>query len=177
MTHFDYSKKTFLQVVLTTISLFSISSFSYIEGSTQDQQFVDKAAQISLEEIKLGELAQLKSTKSEVKELGKMMEEGHRQSLNDLTVLAKKKSMTIPTTLASNANEAYKNLKSNSEANFDKVYCDMMINGHKSAIALFEKASKDSNDADIREWATNTLPILRMHLDHAVSCKMKCEKM
>jgi putative membrane protein len=169
-------KRILLQVALVT-SIFAISSFNFVEYSVKDQQFVDKAARISLEEIKLGELAQQKSAVSEVKELGKMMEEGHRQSLDGLKALAERKSIILPSTPPQSAYEAYKNLKGKLEADFDKAYCEMMVSGHKGAIELFEKASRDSNDIQIREWAAATLPVLRVHLDHAVTCQMKCEKM
>ena len=48
---------------------------------------------------------------------------------------------------------------------------DMMVKGHKDAISKFEKASKDCDDADIRAWALATLPALRTHLDHSLTCQ------
>ena len=60
---------------------------------------------------------------------------------------------------------------------FDKEFCDRMVNGHKDVITLFEKASTDATDSDIKAWASESLPILRTHLDAAMTCKMKCDKM
>lgn len=57
----------------------------------KDSQFLVDAAEISLEEIQLGQLAQQNSNMSEVRELGEMMEREHRQALADLTALAAKK--------------------------------------------------------------------------------------
>ena len=53
----------------------------------------------------------------------------------------------------------------------------MMVSGHKDAISTFEKASTESTDADIKQWATGMLPGLRTHLDHAMMCQKKSDKM
>jgi len=46
-------------------------------------QFLVRAAEIDLEEIQVGQLAQKKSTMIDVQELGKMMETEHTKSLSD----------------------------------------------------------------------------------------------
>ena len=112
-----------------------------------------------------------------VKELGKMMEDAHTKSMNDLTALAKSKNITLPTSTTDNGMDAYKKLSDKSGTDFGKSYSDMMVSGHKDAIALFEKASTSSTDPDIKAWATETLPTLRTHLDHAMMCKKECDKM
>ena len=143
----------------------------------KDEQFLADAAQINLEEIKLGQLAQQNSMMPNVKEMGKMMETEHTKCLNDLKTLAEKKSITIPTSISKEGEEAYEKLINISGAEFDKKYCDMMVDGHKNAISKFEKATTDTNDPDIRTWVTETLPTLRKHLDHALNCQKTCTKM
>jgi len=41
------------------------------------------------------------------------------------------------------------------------------VKDHKDAIDLFEKASKESKSAEVREFASTTLPTLKAHLDAA----------
>jgi len=142
----------------------------------KDSKFLVDVAEINLKEIKLGQLAQQTSMNSDVKELGKMMETAHSKCMNTLTILAKKKAIAIPTVLTENGNDAYKKLSKVSGTSFDKEYCDMMINGHKAAIAEFEKVIKETTDADIKQFATSTLPELQSHLEHATTCQKKCEK-
>ena len=190
-------KTTLLQTVLIIAISYGISSFSYSQTSKdtksvaneqnaikyantnkeKDAKFLVDVAEINLEEIKLGQLARQKSAMADVKELGKMMETAHSKCMNELTILAKKKSIAIPSSLTDNGNDAYKKLSNLSGTSFDKEYCDMMINGHKGAIAEFEKEIKESNDADIKQFATSTLPELHSHLEHATTCQKKCEKM
>jgi putative membrane protein len=133
-----------------------------------DAQFLVKAAEINLKEIQLGQLAQQKGGSAQVKELGKMMEDAHTKSLNDLTALAKSKMITIPSSSTDNAQDAYKELNEKSDNDFDKAYVDLMVSEHKDAIEAFEDASTDSNDSDIKNWATVSLPGLRSHLNHSV---------
>ena len=143
----------------------------------KDAQFLVNAAEINLEEIKLGQLAQEKGNASHIKELGKMMEDAHTKSLAELIALAKTKIITIPTSPTDNAMDAFKKLDAKSGNNFDKEYADMMVSGHKDAISTFEKASENCEDADIKNWASTMLPDLRKHLDHAIKCQKEFEKM
>jgi len=148
-------------------------------NDTDDQKnakFLVKAAEINLEEISLGKLAQEKSTNADVKSLGKMMETAHTKGLADLKGLATKKGISIPTENTEDIKDAYKKLNDKDQTDFNKSYADMMVDGHKKAIELFEKQSTESSDADIRAWATSMLPELRTHLDHAVTVKDKLDK-
>jgi putative membrane protein len=122
-------------------------------------------------------LAEQKGTIAEVKELGRMMKDQHTKSHNDLKALAEKKSITIPMSISDKGQEAFDKLNGKPISDFDKAYCDMMVKGHKEAISKFEKASTKCTDEDIRTWAAETLPILHKHLDHALDCQKKCEKM
>lgn len=143
----------------------------------KDAQFLVNAAEIDLEEIQLGQLAQQRGVTTHVKELGKMMETAHRKSLNDLTALARSKNISIPTSPTEDAQKAYKNLNDKSGDDFDQAYADRMVSEHKDAIEDYEDASNDANDTDIKNWATSSLSGLRTHLDHSLECQKKCEKM
>src|SRR6266542_95585 len=123
-----------------------------------DAQFLVDASEINLKEIRLGQLAQKHSMAVDVKKLGKMMEEGHTKAQKELSDLAEKKQITIPKSLADNGGDDYKKLQNEKGKNFDKKYCDMMVQGHKDAIDKFEKASKDVVDTDIKAWASAMIP-------------------
>ncbi|MBC7510583.1 MAG: DUF4142 domain-containing protein [Ferruginibacter sp.] len=150
------------------------SSATDIAGNTA---FMMKAAEINREEIKLGKLAQQKGTMDHVKELGKMMVTAHTQAMNDLTALAKTKMIVIPPAETEKAKDAFKVLNAKSGKEFDKAYSAMMVNGHKEAIALFEKTVMDTKDADVKLMASTMIPKLKTHLTHAETCKMECDKM
>ena len=190
-------KTTLIQTALITAILFGISSSGsgqkakvaksvaneqnktkYANTSKEkDVKFLADVAEINLEEIKLGQLAHQKSTMKDVKELGKMMETAHSKCMKKLTTLAKKESIVLPNSLTDKGNDAYEKLSKLSGTSFDKEYCDMMISGHKGAIAEFEKEIKETKNSDIKAFAKATFPELRSHLVHATTCKKKCGKM
>jgi len=142
-----------------------------------DAKFLVSAAEINLEEIQLGQLAQSRGTTSQVKELGKMMETEHTKALADLQALAAKKQVTLPATITDNGMDSNKKLMEAKASNFDKEFADMMVSGHKDAISTFEKASTDAQDTEIRNWAASMLPALRLHLDHSIMCQKESDKM
>ena len=142
----------------------------------KDAAFLVAAAEIHLEEIQLGQLAQKNGQMTDVKELGKMMEEEHTKAFKDLQALSSQKQITIPLALTDDGKEANKKLLSKSGKDFDKAYCDMMVKGHKDAIDKFKKASTNATDPDIRKWASDMLPALQTHLDHSITCQKLCEK-
>ncbi len=146
-------------------------------NNDKDVQFLVSAAENDLKEIYLGILAQEKGGLVDVKELGGMMETMHRKSLKGLKEIARKKLVIIPTSLSDNLKNKYKSLSNESGIYFDKKYCEMMIIEHQTSIAMYERASKESKDVEIREWAKSMLPTLRKHLDGSIICQNACNKM
>lgn len=142
----------------------------------KDAQFLVDAATISMEEIRLGQLAKEKGMMQEVKDLGKMMETDHTKALEETKALAAKKSVSLPVALPDKVESDVTKFIDKKGRDFDKDYCDKMVDGHKDAISKFEKASTDAQDEEIRNFASQMLPALRQHLEHAQNCQKACEK-
>ena len=140
-----------------------------------DLQFLSHVAVINMEEILLGQLAQQKSKLSDVQELGKIMEETHGELFMELKELAKKKNLTIPIFPTHKARWTYNKFKRKSQDDFDKAYCDLMVEEHRYAIALFEKEFKKSTDEEVTKWIVSKLPTLRTHLIYSLNCQLKCK--
>ena len=51
-------------------------------------------------------------------------------------------------------------LKGLNGADFDKQYGSDQLAAHKDAVDLFERSSKSGDNADLKAWATKTLPPL-----------------
>ena len=140
-----------------------------------DVKFIDDAAAIYRKEIKLGELAQKKTKNADVKALGYMMETAHTSALNDLTALAGKKHINIPDTASYELNAAYHELSEIPADKFDKAYCIKMESAHNSAIEVFERASRECIDTDIKKMAEGMLTDFDTHLYHIVACLNKLD--
>jgi putative membrane protein len=146
------------------------------DDKEKDAKFLEAAAEMNLEEIKLGQLAQNNSTMVEIQRFGKMMEDEHTSSLKALQALAAKKDVVIPTSLSKDSEKTYKKLSDKTGEDFDKEYCDIIVKEHKDAIDEFSEQSTHAADGDIRSWAASMLPALRMHLDQANTCQKAYEE-
>ncbi len=153
-------KKTILTLSFTMCAcIFSAQT----AVSDKDRDFAQKAAMANLAEIRLGELAQSKATTPEVKTLGKHMVDDHTKAYNDLKALAAKKNITIAGVLDEKNQKNYDNMMKKQGNDFDKAYTKCMVKDHKKDICLFRKESKKGDDADLKTWATNSLPTLEHH--------------
>ncbi len=146
------------------------------KNQEKDAKFLSKASEMNIAEIQMGQLAQKKGSEAHIRMLGKMMEDAHTQSQKDLIALAKSKGITVPTTTTKDAQDVYNSLDKKSGKEFDKAYAELMVSGHEKTISTFEKASNDTKDNDVRNWATASLTDLRKHHEHAVESKKKCDK-
>jgi putative membrane protein len=140
-------------------------------AKSNDALFLVDVDEINQIEIKLGVLAQKLGTIEDVKNLGKMMEGLHKSCSEELTELAKKEAISLPTSLTDNGIDVFKKLSTISGTFFDKEYCDLMVNGYKAAIAEFDNEIKETSDSDIKLFATSTVVVMRTNLLHAIACQ------
>jgi predicted outer membrane protein len=54
--------------------------------------------------------------------------------------------------------------KAKSGKEFDQAYDQMQRQAHEDAVALFKSYSQGGDNADLKAWATKTLPHLKEHL-------------
>jgi putative membrane protein len=132
--------------------------------------FMMYAADMSMHEIQLGELAQGNAHDKVIKNLGSKMAEDHRKALQDLREIAGQKNITLPETVSNERQEDCDKLSKKTRQDFDKEYAEMMVDQHKEALKRFEKEAEEGADKEVRTWAFNMLPSLRTHLDHALEC-------
>lgn len=135
--------------------------------------FWTNAAEGGMAEVEMGRLALQKSQNADVKKFAQMMVTDHTKANDELKALAAKKNVVLPTDTGSHKSTLDK-LKGLSGAEFDKAYVDAMVEGHEDTVDLFEDNADDS-DADIKAFATKTLPTLKSHLQMIkdIQSKMK----
>jgi putative membrane protein len=129
-----------------------------------DAEWAVKAANGGMAEVELSKVAETKATNAKVKEFAAMMVKDHGGANAELMELAKKKNITLPTTVGEDKQKMLADLQTKNGADFDKAYVDAMVKEHKDAADLFEKGSKDAKDADINAFAGKTLPVIKGHL-------------
>jgi putative membrane protein len=141
-------------------------------AATSDSSWLVKAAEANLAEIETGRLAEAKGSSTDVKQFGKHMVEDHTKANSELTVLARKKGITVPTRPDEKHLKAAGDLADLGGAEFDRKYADMAVSDHEDAVSLFEK-NANSTDPDVKAFAGKTLPTLKHHLEMARDLKNK----
>jgi len=133
----------------------------------ESSDFAVKAANGGMMEVQLGELAQKNASSARVKAFGQMMVNDHSKANNDLKTLAASKNIILPDSVSGPQKDHIDELQQKTGTDFDKAYMDMMVDDHKEDVDMFEKASNNLKDADLKSFAATTLPTLRNHLDSA----------
>lgn len=143
-----------------------LSVITYItkaQASDRDRKFVKETIEGGLYEVKLSDLALIKSATPKVKGLAKTMVEEHTTSNKDLKELAEKKGIAVPSTLNDKAMKYFDKLSKKEGKDFDKAYTKCMMMDHKKDLCKFKKEAKKGGDADLKNWASNTIPTLERH--------------
>ncbi len=135
--------------------------------SHRAREFIQKAAQGNSAEIAFSELAQSKALSPEVRQVAQMVASDHQQAGQKLQVVAQAHGIALDQFLDQmNQREVNRLLKAPGE-DFDKNYARIMLKDHAKAIRMYETAANKIKEADVQEYAQNTLPKLREHLRHA----------
>lgn len=155
------------------LSHFAAAAFSvamiasaHAQVSKKDQDFMTKAAASGMYEVAAGQLAQQKGSAEGLKSYGAMLVKDHTTANEELKGLASAKGVALPAALPTDKQARLD--KIGRANNFDKEFVkEVGLDDHKKDISMFEKASKDADDADVKAFATKTLPVLQAHREHA----------
>jgi putative membrane protein len=138
----------------------------------QDPQFVTAAAGNGRYEVQASRLAMVRAASPQVRNYAQMLVDHHTLANNELMELVRARGMRLPGSLPRDKHAKLDRLASASASGgeFDRMYIRLVgIEDHEADIALFERASRELRDPELRAWAGKTLPTLRSHLDAARS--------
>jgi putative membrane protein len=135
--------------------------------NTHDRDFMVDAAVGGLLEVELGRVAAQKGMSDSVKQFGQRMVDDHSKANTELMTLASSKGVTLPAALDDKHRQEVTKLSGMSGAEFDRAYMKMMVSDHKKDVSEFEKQTTRATDADVKAFATSTLPTLKEHLQQA----------
>lgn len=143
------------------------------KAAEKDAEFVVDVVASNFGEVKLAKLAQQKSSNPEIKDVAKLLEADHGAVLNDLKSLASKKGLVLPTEESGDAKDKLQELTNQKASEFDKEWCEILMDNHRSSISKFEKAANDVSDPELKNFVNTVLPKLRTHHDKLMECHKK----
>lgn len=129
-----------------------------------DKEWVSQAGMAGLAEVQMGNLALQRAQSADVKAFAQRMLTDHTKSNEELVQMTTAKGLTLPAELAGEPEAGLEHLTALSGAEFDRAYMQHMVGDHQKAVALYQTGSTSLQDADIRAYATRTLPVLQEHL-------------
>jgi putative membrane protein len=132
------------------------------------QKFVTEAIQGNLAEIAVGKLAQQKGQSDGVRSFGAQLVSDHTAANDKAMSVAQSMGVSPPSEPNKKQKAVYDRLSKLSGENFDREFAKAMVDDHKNDIREFEKEAKKKNDP-AAEFANQTLPTLRKHLEMAQS--------
>lgn len=132
-----------------------------------DENFAKKAAQGGMAEVKLGRLAQERGSDPAVKNFGQRMVRDHSKAGEELKTATSRESIVLPNEPGKEDQATYERLSKLSGEAFDRAYARDMVKDHIQDVSEFQKEAKTGQDQAIKNFAAQTLPTLRSHLDQA----------
>lgn len=146
-----------------------------INGLLDPSAFLVTAYQDGLAEIQLSQLALQKSANDEVRRFAQRMIDDHSQANNRITALAQQKGVTLPTATTPAQQAAADELARFAGADFDKAYMDKNVIVHVQDVRQAAQQFSQGRDADVRNLAQQTLPVLAAHLATAIDIDTRIE--
>lgn len=150
-------------VILSVIWLAGCAGGSGISSMTPNS-FLTDAAEGSIAEIQLSTLALTRTQNPEVRALAQQIITDHLSVTETVKPLAEKKSVKLPLELNSARKSLLDKLTKMSGAEFDREYVKAMVEDHEKDVKAFQGQSQAGTDAEIKDFASKTLPKLEMHL-------------
>lgn len=155
--------KTNPRILFLALVLF----FATKATAQDDSKFITHAASGGMMEVRLGKLAQERAASNAVKSFGRTMEADHSKANQQLKQIAENNHYDIPRKMLDEHQKKVDKLLTLSGKEFDEEYMDLMVKDHKEDIEAFEKAAKNATDAEIRNWAAQTVKVLKEHYEMA----------
>jgi putative membrane protein len=143
-----------------------VNSTLGISPTTAD--FAKELAISDMFEIQSSQMAAEKAD-APTKAFATQMIADHQKTTTELKsmVSAGKVKADLPTEMDSAHKSMIDKLKGLSGGDFTKQYHSDQVSAHKDAVSLFQRYAKGGDNAELKTWASKTLPVLEHHLQMA----------
>ena len=141
--------------------------------SAKDFRFAKAAARGGQMEVTLGQLAAQNGQDQSVRDFGTKMVQDHQAANQQLMQLLSQKGASVSTEPGWMGEHMVSHFQGLKGADFDKAYIKDMVKDHEKDIKEFQKEADSGEDADLKNFASKTLPTLQDHLRMANDAQTK----
>lgn len=150
--------KTRMLLALSTATAMTFALPAFAADSAQDS--VNRAAVGGIFEVDSSKIAVGKAQDQGVKDFAQQMVDDHGAANARLETIAGEQKLTEPKELDAKHKA---DLDALQNAKDDKPYVQMQRDAHSEAVTLFESYAKHGDNAQLKTFASETLPTLKMH--------------
>lgn len=129
-------------------------------------KFVSEASMSDMFEIEAAKLAVQKSRNDAVRSFAQKMLDEHQKMSSQLKAAAGSQA-TAPTQLDRKHAQKLEQLRQASGAQFDRLYMETQVQGHREALKLHQDYAKGGDNANLKKVATEAVPHVQQHLQQA----------
>ncbi|MBW0003915.1 MAG: DUF4142 domain-containing protein [Hyphomicrobiales bacterium] len=150
------------------------------QANVPDRAFLRAAALGGRAEVQFGKLAETKAASEAVQNFARRMIHDHSAANDRLSSLGAHVNVALPPDQLDPDHKAIRaRLDSESGANFDKEYVNTQIADHQATAQLFEYEIGSGQDAQLKAFASDELPVIFEHLQmaRALSATLAAETM
>jgi putative membrane protein len=138
------------------------------EISDADKAFLDTMAASDMAEVELSRIAASQALSPQVRDFAQTIASDHNENYQALLQLCSDKKYAIAPRVDSTHGQAMLKLHSaDSPEAAERAYLDAIAVDQATIDSLLEKISGNSNDADIKRFAADTLTAVKHHEDSA----------
>jgi putative membrane protein len=164
-------KTMLLATILVALALPSAATAQQTKSTASaptTSEFVKKAAMTNMFEVQAGQLAQQKSKVAQIHDYAKMIETDHNKAQQELKSKVQDiKGVELPSTLDEEHQKLINQLRSASDGKFEQEFKTQQVKGHQEGVKLFQNYSEHGDNAELKQWAGATTPVLQKHLSAA----------
>lgn len=131
--------------------------------SEQAQTFVTKAANGGMFEVESSKLAKEQAKREDVKSFAQKMIDDHGKANKELQSVATEVGAKVPEKMDQRHQSMLDKLKKTPQAQFDQAYINAQADAHREAVQLFSSYAKTGDNAELKQFAGKTLPVLQGH--------------
>lgn len=151
----------------TTVAAQNRALAEHSQLARSDRHFVEKVAQIGLDEVSISQIAVERASREEVRAFARDLINDHEKANADLSLLASNKGLVLPVAEKDNLNHWAKK----TGKDFDEDYLEKIISGHKDVVDMMESRATKAEDSDVAAYARNHLASMQEHLRKAKELK------
>ncbi len=132
-----------------------------------DDEFMKMVATGGHNEMGLSKLAMDKGVSGATKDFASMMVNDHTKAGNELKPIAERRNVMLPTDMDAEHKALQEQMQSLSGEQLAQKYAQQMVADHQKTVDMFQSEIQNGQDADVKAFASKTLPTIQEHLDMA----------